>query len=591
MQHHSPAFEKTLHAAAEVELRKSPEKWRAYLWTYWSHPPGWVLLLVFVATPLALVVLFLFKPFLAELAEQPRTGMPVTLEVRLMTDLVLTYSLLLGLAFWLPLKQALQAPAQRLPISQHRLFESLVAGHRRGLLLLASLLGGGAALATWVFRGQMLWQLGFLFGFLHIVNLHALGMAWICWLAGRPPQPPQRPSTLREMAKLGLIVGPFFFTLSLARHTDPESVMRFVQPVYAALPGAWAGEMFFDSLEGRLGFPWAALPTIPLLILLPVWHRKLRARFIRFAPDHQFVLRPDEAQMEWTREQAEAQLRERLASPADWWRAGWIERLVARVLTPKERELAEVMLPAPPGWSAWQQTCTGLVVALLGIGWFLQSQRSWFYVLFYLAVALVIAFQGYALSLAGGGREGTVLTAGVPLQLPVTAWDYTRVWLKLAWLRSLCALPVVLLAAFFLKSALKRFQLDPEQYVLLVWLIGPVLAPVKPLARVLGGIHPTRWWQWGWPILALLVLLVALFSPMIVLSAAISQGPESAVLTFAGIGVALHGLLLPVNWMMRRQWFDLAGSRGLVLLRNTSRQSQSDLTIEITPARSTATVP
>lgn len=591
MQLHSSAFEKALHAAARVELRKSPEKWRTYLWTYWSNPPGWVLLLVFIVTPLMLVAFFLYRPFMAELAQEPPTGTPVSLTGRLMTDLVLTWLLFVGLIFWLCLKQALQAPAQRLPVSQQRLFESLVAGHRRSLLLLAVLLGVAGTLKAWIFHGQALWQSAFLFGFLHIVNLHALGMAWACWVAGRPLKPPRAPNTLREIAKFGLIFGPFFFILFLPRWLDPEDIARFVRPVYAALPGGWVGELFFDSLEGRLGIPWAALPTIPLLLMLPVWHRKLRERFIRFAPDQQFVLRPDESPAEWTREQAEAQLRERLASPTGWWQAGWIERLVARALTPKERNLTEVMLPVAPGWSGLQQKFTSLVVALLGIGWFLQTQRIWISVLLYFFIGVVMMVWGYGLNLSGGRIEGTALPAGLPFLLPVTAWDYSRAWLKIVWVRSLCALPVFILAMIFLGQVLRRFELAPELYVLLVWLIGPVLAPVKPLSRVLGAIQPVRWWQWGCWLLSLPCLILTLAAPAIVVTSAMRESPESACLALAGIGVVLHCLLVPVNWALRRQWFDLTGSRGLVLGQDPSQQPQPVLVIEITPARPAGMVP
>ena len=59
MQLHSLAFEQALHAAARVELRKSPEKWRRYLWTYLSNPPGWAVGLPLLLALLVILVLLL----------------------------------------------------------------------------------------------------------------------------------------------------------------------------------------------------------------------------------------------------------------------------------------------------------------------------------------------------------------------------------------------------------------------------------------------------------------------------------------------------------------------------------------------------
>ena len=586
MQLHSPAFEKSLHAAARVELSKSPEKWRQYLWTYFWSPPAWAALTVLLGVPLALAYLFIIKPVL----DDPPFPSLVTLKTRLMTDMVLTYTLAVGLVWWFSLKQALQAPVQRLPCNQHRLFERYAEGYRKGLLSLTAILCFGGTVLAWMHQGELLWQNALLFGLVQTLNAYALGTAWTCWLASRPPKPFKPPTARRVALKLGMFYASFFLPLLLPEFMDREKVAQLVHPIYAALPGGWAGEMFLGSLEGNLDFTWAMLPTIPLLLLVPLWQRKLRAQFIRFAPDHQFDIRPDEAPAEWTRAQAEEQLRERLNTPADWWQAGWIERLVGFALTPRQRKLAEAMLPAAPGWSVSQRNLSALVVAALAMIWWLQTERRLLTVLFFAAVVCSLMAYSYLINILGGRANGALLTAGLPFQLPVAAWDYSIGWLKVVWVRALCVLPVFGFAAFFLISSLPKILFDLGMVCLLMWLVGPALAPLKPLCRILGCIRPARWWHWGWFAVSLGVFACALGLPMFAFGLVLDSRVEEAFSIVAGVGVGLLVLLGLINWAHRKQCFDLA-TNDWFSLANKLNQNQPPVRLEIVLPGHSSSVP
>ena len=586
MQLHSPAFEKSLHAAARVELRKSPEKWRQYLWTYFWNPPTWAVLTVLLGVPFALAYFFIIKPVLGD----PPFPSLVSLKTRLMTDMVLTYTLAVGLVWWFSLKQALQSPAQRLPFNQHRLFERYAEGYRKGLLTLTAALCFGGTILTWMHQGELLWQNALLFGLVQTLNAYAVGMAWACWLASRPPKPSKPPYMLRIPLTVSALYASFFLTLFLPEFMDGEKIARQVHPIYSALPGGWAGEMFLDSLEGNLDFSWAMLPTVPLLLLVPLWRHKLRAQFIRLAPDHQFVVRPDEAPAEWTREQAEEQLRERMNTPADWWQAGWIERLVACALTPSQRELAEVMLPAAPGWSVSQRNLSALVVAALAMIWWLLAERRFLTVLLFAAVVCSLMAYSYLINILGGRANGALLTAGMPFQLPVAAWDYSLVWLKVVWVRALCVVPVFGFAAFFLISSLPKFLFELGMVCLLMWLVGPALAPLKPLFRILGCIRPARWWQWGWFAVSLGAFACALGLPMFAFGLVLDSRVEEAFSIVAGVGVGLLALLGLVNWALRKQCFDLATNDWFSLAIKLN-QNQPPVRLEIVLPGHSSSVP
>ncbi len=562
MQLHSLAFEQALHAAARVELRKSPEKWRRYLWTYLSNPPGWA-----VGLPLLLallVILVLLLKFTGPLPRGAATSEPFPIQVRLMIELVLTYSLCLGGPFAVTLKRLLVAPEQRLPVNHRRLFDACITSHCRGILVLCPMILGPAGfilgVVGWGYAETLVWQSALAASFLHAVSLFSLGLALSCRAASRPAEPYQAPNSLRGLPVVASIFSSFILTWNLPRLMDAETLAIWIHPIYASLPGGWTGELYFNSLEaGQLTFSVALLPTALLLLMAPWWHRSLRARFINLAPDHQFVLLPDEVQVEWTRAQAEADLRRRLDSPAAWWQAGWVEWLVGRVLTPKQRELAELMLPLPPGWSTALRDFTGWIVALLGIGWFLQTQQSLFCLLPYLLATGLLVFHGYGLNLDAG-------RAGMPVQLPVSVWDYTRVWMKVVWVRSLCVASVYVLAAIFWGTVLKRLPVTPALVCLTAWLIGPALAAQKPLFRVLGAARPTRWWQRGWTLLAITVLLGTLVLPLVVVSLSLRGHFPRAPYAMAIFGVGLHVLLLLVNWSFAKQFFDLASSGGLIVV-------------------------
>ena len=489
-------------------------------------------------------------------------GFPVgvsarVVECRLLIDLILTWSLLIGWFFWVSLQQALLGPAQRLPVSQHRIFVLCVDELRRGMLLLAGVLGFLGALVAVFYEGRFLWRPGLVFGCFHAVNVFALTMAWAGWAANRPARASKLSGQTQGLVLLGIMFGSFWLTMFWPTSLNERQLARFVEPIYAALPGGWVGEPFCRSLTGPLTFTWAVLPTVLLALLAPVWLRRVRARFIRFAPDHQFILRPDEVPATWTREQVEEELRQRLHTPADWWQSGWTERLVARALSTKERELAEVLFPGAPGWSRIYWRFVMGIMLLLALGWLLQPTKLWAALFLYLFAGLGLwFFRAFFTSAGGPGMLGEL-----PFQLPPTARQYTGVWLKLAWIRSLCALPVFLFAGFFWKTAFEKPLVDPVSLVILLWMIsGPAHTTVKPLSRILLAFRAAKRWQKiGLP-LGIMIFFLPLFLLMWVILPANWAGFGHALRAVALAAMGLNGLLMLVNRALQKQWFDFAAS-------------------------------
>lgn len=338
---------------------------------------------------------------------------------------------------------------------------------------------------------------------------------------------------------------------------NERQLARFVEPFYAALPGGWVGEPFCHSLSAPLRLTWTVLPTVLLVLLVPVWLRRVRARFIRFAPDHQFILRPDDEPATWTRAQVEEELRRRLRTPADWWRSGWIERLVARALSATERELAEVLFPAAPGWSRIYWRSVLGIMLLLALGWLLQPTKLWVALFLYLCAG----FGLWVFGLFFGSSGGPSMPGELPFHFPPTARQYTAVWLKLAWIRSLCALPVFLFAGFFWKTAFEQPFVAPVSLVILLWMIsGPAHTALKPLSRILLAARAARRWQKVAVPLGIMIFFLPMFLLFWVILPANWAGFGHALRVVALAAMGLNGLLLLVNRAVQKPWFDLAAS-------------------------------
>lgn len=209
MRPHSPAFEQALHAAARAKLRQSPEQWRAYRRTYWTHPPAWVPTTAWLAVAALLLYFKIIKPLLVD---SPSETVPVSVECRLLIDLILTWALLLVRFFWGSLQQALLAPVQRLPLSQHRLLGRCVFEFGKQMVLLAGGLGLLGALVAVYYEGRFLWQAGLVFGGLQAINVFALALAWAAWAPNRPARVSRFSALTKGLMLNGVVVGTFGLT-------------------------------------------------------------------------------------------------------------------------------------------------------------------------------------------------------------------------------------------------------------------------------------------------------------------------------------------------------------------------------------------
>ncbi len=550
MRLHSPAFEQGLHAAARAELRKSPEKWRAYRRTYWSHPPAWVAVTVWLGVAAGLLYFNFVKP---SLGNSDSATEPVAVGCRLLIDLILTWMLLCGRVFWTSLQQALAGPVARLPVAPGRVFGQCVFDFGGLMILLGVGIGLLGGLVGVYFGGRFQWQAGLMFGCLHAFNVFAVTLAWVAWRAGRPARIPKVAEGTKGLLLNGVVIGTFALTPIWPAVLDGRQIARFVDPVYAALPGGWTGEAFCRSLNGPVRLGWEVLATVGLALLVPVWLGRIRARFVRFAPDHQFIRQADEEPANWTRAKVEEELTRRLRTPADWWRAGWIERLVARALTAKERALAEVLYPLGPGWSATHWRLASRIMLPLALGWFLRPVNLGIAVGLHVLAAYGLWFYGLrVVPVVSGWAHGNL-----PFQLPPTAWQYTRVCLKISWINSLCALGVFLVVGWVGRSVWSDIRVDPAKIAILVWVAScPSSAAGYPMARWMLASRPARHWQKMLRLLGFCVALLPILGFMAALRLWIAVGFGRAFCVTWLIVSGLHGLLFLGIWGLRKR-FDL----------------------------------
>ena len=274
------------------------------------------------------------------------------------------------------------------------------------------------------------------------------------------------------------------FVLALVMFFVPPLAAGILQTGAFLLPPGWIALAVAYGVAGR--HPVALLSLLPAAALFVfAWrdYRKIRAIYrdadfqVGASPfdglDSQVV--PESAGPEEEREPVEptwfdmrnefqvlrmreALLATRLLDPGDWSTRGWVEALVGRWLTPREKTLAEFFLGGGPGsgwtdqwllrakWAlpatvfalpfvplpGWVAICASLVAVLSGAG------------------LLIGSWPGFL----AGWSSGLLLPVFAPL--PVGYWEVSRMMMKVSLVRVAAWLPILLLGStlFWLQVSL-----------------------------------------------------------------------------------------------------------------------------------------
>ncbi|MEQ2008095.1 MAG: hypothetical protein ABMA26_14960 [Limisphaerales bacterium] len=316
----------------------------------------------------------------------------------------------------------------------------------------------GPALAGAVLAGALAWWLG-----------RAVGV-WVVCLGW------QRFAQWFDLAVVGLVLGSFMPWIGRFLHPLLVLLEPFLSLV---VPTAWPGRMLADTAQHG--------PGVTLLLLLPTaalgWsiHAARQRLALNLQPAEPLFSLPIEAFTEKPIAQDEeldeaaflnqpdakppkmragpTELEDYVRSrtwlaPESWSSRGWIERRVDRRLTPRERLLTEVMMPFPPTWSAtWLITAKAVLLLCLG-GLLLEACRfPWFGVAYLMASGPLLLFVvplGSSLGRACGSYWAGGATFTFHTGFPIAYQEFTQLAWKIAMVRAVAALPLVMTFATFL---------------------------------------------------------------------------------------------------------------------------------------------
>ena len=346
----------------------------------------------------------------------------------------------------------------------------------------------------------------------------------------------------------------------------PEDGLRFLWSATLITPAGWVAHGFgamvgsADSSE-RFWF----LPAFILSAVLPLVLRKLRSRLASelVSPDSAFdaVFVPasgdDHEQTQMAEPSRTGQLRPvdiplvHELKGADWTRLGWIERIVAGLLTDRQKVVAEFMLVDDLGsWSKkWR---TAAIVTAMGVALTLAtpSLPSWLFFLpmvfagFMSAPILGGSWPGFK----GPTASGFVLPAYA--SFPIGYGEISRVMLKTNVIRALTWAPLAIIYAVALARRLGYSFGYGTAIGCDVVLILMALQPVIVAGHFSSGSNDTRQINWqtilffGFALVLLITMLVATFMMFIVPTLSVQAIAIAVVFTMSLAGWAAYKMLL-----------------------------------------------
>lgn len=295
----------------------------------------------------------------------------------------------------------------------------------------------------------------------------------------------------------------------------------FLQALQTCNPLAWVNSLYWDGwIQGRTGAFRALLPIFLAFGTIPYSLRAVRRLH------HQGAFRQIHAQragLFLTKKVAAAGAPVDLAAerrriltgdfdqPVPLTEQGFVERLVARFLSPRERILIEWVLIRPRAWSAALGDCLLYLVlflvtmALVDSGafksflkTFLSREERWFLINVMLRASLVfgaaLVIKSLILWMEGPMILGLVTSR--PPFLPVNRWQTAAISAKTITVMVLLMVPPMLLLAMLpfwqalcvYKPAMGSL---PLKLLLLVWAF-----PLMMLSLVCGGFYANGWKHW-----------------------------------------------------------------------------------------------
>lgn len=292
--------------------------------------------------------------------------------------------------------------------------------------------------------------------------------------------------------------------------------------------------------ESYVGLLWVCLELGLLLAALPFAWRRLRRNYVLneevFAAARRLIPTPDPIGAPELAEQLsqspqevrsaiqKAEFREGL----DWSALGWIERLIASWLSPRERLAAEFLTAGSPGWTKGLRATVVLAV-IAAAGWRL------FFASAALPPFLAILAICFFVVVASGQWPGFSCPQGVGLQSPFYAVypfsirDMLRVLLKVNLVRFLLCAPVLFGAVLVAHGALPQGEVDLVSIGLKLLGLGVLFQPAIALWSLAGSIQEGQKNRYQLGAFVLVLLLVGssvlfLFAPTTSLLAAGAAG-------------------------------------------------------------------
>lgn len=576
----SKEFQRSLQRAAKREILTSPEWTRAYRWTQLKGIVGICCVLLFCLLGAAGLVVVMHEP--PSGASKPERGFQLAFHWYA-TELLFFF----GLTLWGRMRNRHGTGWQRLPLTPAAAFALACREFVVPWLVFGSLVGGYVLMLmirNWT--GEWRLDLALAGGLTYTMSVVACGYP-LTWLvsAHRSKVKPSGTNPLIGLVMLAVCYGVFFGPWLLASNATEWGISSWFEPLSLMLPGAWAGQFFFDSLEqGQLVFGSHLLPLAGLMASIPFWHRLLCQRFCSFPPDYEFVEVVAEDAPRAQGEPATVQeVREGLAEPDRWFRSGLAERFVGLWLKPAERRLASLTFAGTPSWSRGLRNLHLLVFVALAAGWWLLRDRSRMSVAaavccFGVAVLFLLANSIFSSSF-GASLGGFVRAPNLPVQLPVEARAFAQVWIKVICLRALLALPLYVIAGLILEASLSRLMWPMTHYLIALWFFGPVLAPVGPALRLLAQAPVTKWRQVLRVPIHFVLLLFAIVSPISCVLIVVKYGLGWAFAAQGIIAVLLVALLAWTTHAFERGWIDVTTKLQSLPVNQRHRQPPLQITI------------
>jgi hypothetical protein len=229
-------------------------------------------------------------------------------------------------------------------------------------------------------------------------------------------------------------------------------------------------------------------------------------------------------------------------SGMDWRNLRIVERGLSRLLTQRERVIAEFMTAAKPGWTAGLKTFVIVLAAAVGCYWFLAvachvktNPILLLWVCFFLAAKLVGGWSGFAIP------QGAGIQCPVYAGYPIGFWELVSVILKIDLARFLIALPLGCCAIAVLQRFIPGIA-NAEPVAIKIIAVCIMISPIVPIMLMSSGTNDSQRPRFTSVIAALLLFLVLIASGVAVI--VVSSWNLAAMFVAVGLAASMLALFL-----------------------------------------------